>query len=133
MVAGRVGNVSRSINQIITHVITFSHSASLHFTLPHRGDLLSIDAGRVGNVSRFINHSCEPNLHIQPVFARDARNMLYYNLTLFAGQDIPAGTQLTYDYGPKMSHAAGNNCMCGAPTCSSRVAREALQHEEIVL
>jgi euchromatic histone-lysine N-methyltransferase len=27
----------------------------------------TIDAREVGNVARFINHSCNPNLYVQPV------------------------------------------------------------------
>ncbi|KAG1666348.1 hypothetical protein FOA52_007886 [Chlamydomonas sp. UWO 241] len=85
-------------------------------------DLLSIDAKSVSNVARFINHSCEPNLMIQQVFARDCRNMLNFYVVLFAVQDTPANEELTYNYGDKMTHASGSSCMCGAPTCAARTA-----------
>ncbi|GAA5835084.1 hypothetical protein JCM11251_000159 [Rhodosporidiobolus azoricus] len=55
-----------------------------------------IDAGARGNSSRFINHSCGPNLHV--VRWRLA-TMEEYQMGIFALHDIPAGTELTYDYG----------------------------------
>ncbi|GAA5901954.1 hypothetical protein JCM6882_000150 [Rhodosporidiobolus microsporus] len=55
-----------------------------------------LDAGQRGNASRFINHSCGPNLHV--VRWRLA-TMEEYQMGIFALHDIPAGTELTYDYG----------------------------------
>ncbi|KAG1662354.1 hypothetical protein FOA52_000019 [Chlamydomonas sp. UWO 241] len=94
------------------------------------GDLLSIDAGHVGNAARFINHSCDPNLIVQPVFTRDSRNTLHYYVALFAGKkDIPAYSEVTYDYIALMTHVAGSSCMCGAHNCSARSAPSASQDE----
>ena len=84
--------------------------------------LLSIDAARVSNVARFINHSCSPNLIVQPVFARNARNALFYYISLFATEDIPAGTELTYSYGQFMSYVVDGNCLCGSAECLSNAA-----------
>ena len=53
-----------------------------------------IDSLKAGNEIRFVNHSDNPNL--QPVWAVD-RNLLH--MTFLANQDIPKGTQLTFDYG----------------------------------
>ncbi|GAA5913841.1 hypothetical protein JCM8208_004767 [Rhodotorula glutinis] len=55
-----------------------------------------IDAGQRGNSARFINHSCGPNLQV--VRWRLA-TVEEYQMGLFALHDIPAGTELTYDYG----------------------------------
>ena len=46
-----------------------------------------------GNVARFINHSCDPNLYVQPVLAghTDTDHVI---VGLFAGCDIPAFTPL---------------------------------------
>ncbi|GAA5820671.1 hypothetical protein JCM3770_004960 [Rhodotorula araucariae] len=55
-----------------------------------------VDAGQRGNSARFINHSCGPNLQV--VRWRLA-TMEEYQMGLFALHDIPAGTELTYDYG----------------------------------
>ena len=51
----------------------------------------------MGTPSRFINHSCEPNLRQYTVHYN--KNDLYvYQLAFFAVEDIPAGTELTFDY-----------------------------------
>jgi histone-lysine N-methyltransferase SETD2 len=44
-------------------------------------------------LGRFINHSCEPNCETQKWVVR--RELA---IGLFALQDIPAGTELTFDY-----------------------------------
>lgn len=61
--------------------------------------VLCVDARRYGNVARFINHSCDGNLTIQAVFAKSCRNALLYYVGLYANRPIPAGSELTYDYG----------------------------------
>lgn len=60
---------------------------SWHYTI--------VDALKEGNETRFINHSDTPNL--QPLCLCE-RSLLH--LVFVAKQNIPAGTQLTYDYGP---------------------------------
>ncbi|GAX85598.1 hypothetical protein CEUSTIGMA_g13013.t1 [Chlamydomonas eustigma] len=82
-------------------------------------ELLAIDAARISNVARFINHSCEPNLIVQPVFAKKCRSTLLYYLSMFASQDIPAGEELTYSYGSSMTHIV-NACQCGAAACIAK-------------
>jgi SET domain-containing protein len=69
------------------------YANSPHFYLMAlRGDD-SIDATRRGNMSRFINHSCAPNCETQKweVAGKPC-------VGLFALTDIPAGTELTFDY-----------------------------------
>ena len=44
-----------------------------------------------------------------------------YAIGLFSLKDIPAGTELTYDYKFK-SFGTMQNCFCGAPTCRSLIA-----------
>jgi len=81
---------------------------------------LIVDAMRKANVARFINHSCSPNLSIQPVFARKARNLFLYYVALFADKRIPAGQELTYSYGTDMTHV--KSCRCGAENCVSKTS-----------
>ncbi|KAJ0044205.1 hypothetical protein NL108_008122, partial [Boleophthalmus pectinirostris] len=72
-----------------------------------------IDAGPKGNYSRFMNHSCQPNCETQKWTVNgDTR------VGLFAVRDIPAGTELTFNYN---LDCLGNDkmvCRCGAPNCS---------------
>ena len=56
---------------------------------------LVIDGRPRGNHSRFINHSNTPNLKAYTVFDGEI-----YHIIFIAMQDIPAGSQLSFDYGP---------------------------------
>ncbi len=53
-----------------------------------------IDAEQHGNYARYINHSDEPNLETASVLCDGVMHIIMYALT-----DIPAGSQLCYDYG----------------------------------
>eukprot|EP01018_Ginkgo_biloba_P022566 Gb_20409 [translate_table: standard] len=53
----------------------------------------SIDATRKGSLVRFINHSCEPNSE-----TRKRTVLGEIRVGIFPTQDIPAGTELAYDY-----------------------------------
>jgi histone-lysine N-methyltransferase SUV39H len=60
-------------------------------------DCYVVDGQYMGGPTRFINHSCEPNCR-QYTVSYDKNNLLLYNLAFFAYTDIPAGTELTFDY-----------------------------------
>ncbi|XP_054641725.1 histone-lysine N-methyltransferase SETMAR [Dunckerocampus dactyliophorus] len=53
-----------------------------------------VDPTAVGNVGRFLNHSCMPNLFMVPVRVHS----VVPRLALFAGRDIDAQEELTFDY-----------------------------------
>lgn len=84
-----------------------------------------VDGEFMGNATRFINHSCQPNLR-QYTVSYNKYDRRVYELAFFAFQDIPAGTELTFDY---MDRDDGEEtekddldmkdqkCMCGAPNC----------------
>ncbi|KAL6111302.1 setmar [Pungitius sinensis] len=86
-----------------------------------------VDPGAVGNAGRFLNHSCRPNLFMQPVRVHS----LVPRLALFAGRDVAAREELTFDYGgghggqlpAAAQRAAGTGglqrkaCHCGANNC----------------
>ena len=72
-----------------------------------------IDARPKGNLSRFMNHSCNPNCDTQKWRVNgDTR------VGLFANRDIPAGTELTFDYQLDTRGNEKKECHCGAPNCS---------------
>lgn len=94
-----------------------------------------VDPAVVGNVGRFLNHSCQPNLYMQPVRVHS----VVPRLALFAGRDIDAQEELTFDYSGgysnqppvelpstqrdaavKASRTEGlqrKECHCGASSC----------------
>lgn len=75
-----------------------------------------IDGGDQGNDARWINHSCEPNCEAQ----EGKHGKRVYIVAL---QDIPRGTELSYDYGlvldGRITKALkeGYKCLCGTPPC----------------
>ncbi|XP_014850532.1 PREDICTED: histone-lysine N-methyltransferase NSD2 isoform X1 [Poecilia mexicana] len=72
-----------------------------------------IDAGPKGNYSRFMNHSCQPNCETQKWTVNgDTR------VGLFAVCDVPAGTELTFNYNLDCLGNEKTICRCGAPNCS---------------
>lgn len=76
-----------------------------------------IDAKFKGSIARFINSGCHPNCETQR-WVDAATNET--RVGIFAREDIPAGTELTYDY--NFAHFGDANstsfmCMCGHPKC----------------
>ena len=70
-------------------------------------DRIAIDESVNGGPFRFINHSCEPNVFIRIAYGR---------AEFYALRNIPAGEELTCDYG--VSHHDGAlPCRCGAAKC----------------
>ena len=55
-----------------------------------------LDAKIKGNEIRYANHSDDPNCEVTGIFGEEL-----FHLILRAIKNIPAGTQLTYDYGPR--------------------------------
>ncbi|KAK8946591.1 Histone-lysine N-methyltransferase ASHH1 [Platanthera zijinensis] len=73
----------------------------------------SIDATRKGSLARFINHSCGPNCE-----TRKWNVLGEISVGIFAKQDIPAGTELSYDYNFEWYGGTKVRCLCGASCCS---------------
>ena len=71
---------------------------------------LALDCSR-GNALKHLNHSCAPNCYL-----RISRGLI----EVYALQPIPAGTELTVDYGVT-PHLGGMACACGAPACRGRL------------
>ncbi|KAK4506465.1 hypothetical protein PRZ48_000197 [Zasmidium cellare] len=60
-------------------------------------DCFTVDGQYMGGPTRFINHSCEPNCR-QYAVSLNKHDYRLYNLAFFAYENIPAGTELTFDY-----------------------------------
>ncbi|KAJ7515986.1 hypothetical protein O6H91_22G037200 [Diphasiastrum complanatum] len=88
---------------------------------------LAIDASNYGNVGRFINHSCSPNLFAQCVLF-DHHDVRIPHIMLFAMENIPPLTELTYDYGYTVGQVMDSDgnpkvkiCHCGEKNCRGRM------------
>jgi SET domain-containing protein len=94
-----------------------------HTFLFEVGEDVCIDASRRGNAARYINHSCEPNCE---AVEEDDR------IFIEALKDIPAGTELTYDYSlepadvPRRAWKRAYGCRCGAARCRGTMVDAAL-------
>lgn len=74
-----------------------------------------IDAGPKGNISRFMNHSCAPNCETQKWTVNgDTR------VGLFTTEDIPANTELTFNYQLETVGDVKKRCLCGSSNCSGK-------------
>lgn len=87
-----------------------------------------IDAGPSGNLARFMNHSCQPNCETQKwTVLGDTR------VGLFACTDIPAETELTFNYQLECAQDVANEakrqqpCHCGAPNCGGFIGAKPKQ------
>ena len=93
-----------------------------------------IDAKFKGALARFINSGCHPNCETQRWVDASTNET---RVGIFAIEDIPAGTELTYDY--HFAHfgdasATSFVCMCGHPKCRGTLdaaKREAHFHRRI--
>lgn len=86
-----------------------------------------IDAGPKGNLARYMNHSCDPNCETQRwVVNGDVR------IGLFALVDIPANTELTFNYNFNcVGNAEKVACRCGAKNCSGFLGARPKQLNEL--
>lgn len=79
-----------------------------------------LDAGPKGNVARFMNHSCQPNCETQKWTVNgDTR------VGLFSLCDIPADTELVFNYNLESIGTDKKPCMCGASNCSGFIGAKA--------
>lgn len=64
---------------------------------PKRSECYIVDGEYMGGPTRFINHSCDPNVR-QFTVSYNKYDIKIYELAFFALDDIPAMTELTFDY-----------------------------------
>ena len=78
-----------------------------------------VDPTSIGNIGRYINHSCDPNLFLQPTRV----DIMTPRVALFALKNIPSGEELTFDYG-NFNHeniedikVSITKCLCQSDKC----------------
>jgi SET domain-containing protein len=87
------------------------------FTLDDEFDL---DGKVAWNPARFINHSCTPNCEAE---------VDGHSVWIIALRDIPAGEELSFNYGYDLSDFHEHPCRCGAAQCVGfMVAEEHFDH-----
>ncbi|HEY0946214.1 MAG TPA: SET domain-containing protein-lysine N-methyltransferase [Opitutaceae bacterium] len=83
-------------------------SVYVFFVSPRR----AIDGRHRRNVARWINHACAPNCRSEISRGR---------IWIVAQRDIPAGAELTFDYGFNFREGLQHPCRCGAPNCAGYI------------
>jgi SET domain-containing protein len=81
----------------------------------------NLDGNVDWNPARFLNHSCAPNCDAELDNGR---------IWIIARQDIPAGQELTFNYGFSLEDYKEYPCACGAPSCVGYIVAEEF-HEHV--
>lgn len=81
------------------------------------GESLVVDAIRAGNIGRFLNHSCDGGNLLKQSVLIDVPNPRFEIVAFFAGDNIPAYTELTYDYNYPIVDSPTVPCSCGSSEC----------------
>ena len=83
-------------------------------------DEQDLDGNVAWNPARFLNHSCAPNCEAE---------LQDDHIWIVATRDIPAGEEVTFNYGYDLADYRGYPCRCGAPGCVGyMVAEEFFEH-----
>jgi len=82
----------------------------------------TLDSKVSGNIGRYFNHSCDPNLFVQNVFV-DTHDPRFPWVAYFALSNIPAGTELVWDYNYTVGCVKDKQiqCYCGVKNCKGRL------------
>ncbi|KMP04112.1 histone H3 methyltransferase Clr4 [Coccidioides immitis RMSCC 2394] len=119
-----------------------SNKASYLFSLDFLVDdeeVYVVDGRKFGSVTRFMNHSCNPNCKMFPVSHKHADQRIF-GLAFFALTNIPAGTELTFDYHPNWNPIKDGKdidpdavkCLCEERNCRGQLwpsQRKTLQED----
>ncbi len=106
-----------------------TYAAADDFYFAALGDGLYLDAKHMGSTARFANHSCNPTCALQKwVVLGEPR------ICLVPLQDLPAGTEITYNYqyyqdGLDVDNAAMSRqrCLCGFARCCGTIGGRVLE------
>ena len=66
-----------------------------------------------------LNHSCQPNCFSRVIQVTNYEGCVEEHVVIFAGEDIPSGQELTYNY--RFCSNEELPCNCSAPACCGLV------------
>lgn len=96
----------------------YVNESNFYFLEYSKGEV--IDACTKGTEARFINHSCVPNCHIEKWSYRGEAHFC-----VFASKDIPANTELSYDYNFSTFNVENEQlCHCGSEGCRGTIGKK---------
>lgn len=101
-----------------------SHQRHYYFMNIGNGEV--VDATRKGGFGRFINHSCSPNCETQKWVVQGE-----LCIGLFTLVDVPAGTELTFDYNFERYGDKPVKCLCGSAQCRGLIGGEKETSESV--
>ncbi|XP_055997005.1 histone-lysine N-methyltransferase SETDB1-like isoform X3 [Ostrea edulis] len=103
------GNIGRYLNEV-SHYDDVEYYLNVCFPIETR------------EIYRYLNHSCNPNVFVQNVFA-DTHDLRFPWVAFFTLQYVRAGTELTWDYNYEVGSVAGKvlYCYCGSSECRGRL------------
>ena len=98
------------------------YTAGDDFYFASLGSGLFLDAKMMGSDARYSNHSCDPNCELQKWTVMDESR-----IALVSKCDLPAGTEITYNYQyfaddfEGSAHMKRQTCKCGAENCAGTI------------
>jgi uncharacterized protein len=78
-------------------------------------DQHDLDGNVASNIARFFNHSCAPNCDAERIGGK---------IWITARRDIPAGEELTFNYGYDLDNYRDYPCHCQAENCRTYMVAE---------
>lgn len=100
--------IIRYIGQKITQAESHRRLAAGNVYIFGLNERYALDGDIPKNTARFINHSCVPNCHTE---------QFGNTIWIVAIRDIPAGEELTYNYGYEVNDEPAEPCHCGTKQC----------------
>ncbi|KAF9570395.1 Histone-Lysine N-Methyltransferase ash1l [Mortierella alpina] len=103
----------------------YKNNKNFYFLEYEKGEV--VDACQKGTNARFVNHSCSPNSQIEKWYLNGEMS-----IGIFASQDIPAGTEISYDYNfSSFRGAQKQKCRCGAINCRGYIGERSSKNKEL--
>ena len=81
----------------------------------HLDEEWNLDGDVPWNPARWLNHSCAPNAEAELIGGR---------IWIVARREIPAGTEITFNYGYDLQDFEEHPCRCGATECVEFIVGE---------